>query len=117
MAIGIDQSEHRSRAGESQSLFRDVNNRIKSLNELRSGWSTISEWVCECANEHCTERIEMTVDEYAELRSNPTHFAVVADDSHVVGDAERVVARHERYWVVEKLGDAAGSSARDSRVP
>jgi hypothetical protein len=116
MAIGIDQSEHRSRAGESQSLFRDVNNRIKSLNELRSGWSTISEWVCECANEHCTECIEMTVDEFAELRSNPTHFAVVADNSHVAA-AERVVARHERYWVVEKQGEAADLRARNSRVP
>jgi len=117
MAIGIEHSERRSHPGESQSLFRDVNNRIKSLNELRSGWSMVSDWVCECSNELCSERIEMTVDEYAELRSNPTHFAVVADNSHVVADAERVVAKHERYWVVEKRVEAANLRARGSRVP
>lgn len=111
MAVDIDQTERLRRAGENQSLFRDVNDRVNALREARGGWLRISEWVCECADESCTERITMTVDEYMELRSNPTRFAVVADEAHVVFDAERVVEAHERYWVVEKLGAAAEVAA------
>jgi hypothetical protein len=29
------------------------------------------------------------------------------DGSHVVSDAECIVEQHERYWVVEKIGEAA----------
>ena len=64
--------------GENQALFRDVN-----------------------------ERIMLTLEEYQELRANATHFAVVADDQHVVPEAERIVEKHERFWVVEKVGEAA----------
>jgi hypothetical protein len=35
----------------------------------------------------------------------------------VISDIERVVERHERYWVVEKLGEAAEvSEALDDRA-
>jgi hypothetical protein len=39
------------------------------------------------------------------VRENPTHFAVVTSDEHVIPDVERVVERHARYWVVEKVGE------------
>ena len=107
MAIDEQQSARERRAGENQSLFREVNERINAVKESRAVWVTISEWVCECADEACTERIAMTPEEYEELRSNATHFAVAPAEMHVVPEVERVVEERERYWVVEKQGEAA----------
>jgi hypothetical protein len=107
MSTPTEQKERERRVGENQALFRDVNERINAVNEARSVWVKISEWVCECADEACTERIEMTPEEYEGLRANATHFAVAPAEMHVVPDVERVVEKRERYWVVEKLGEAA----------
>jgi len=75
-----------------------------------------SRWVCECADEDCAERIWMSLDEYETLRANPTHFAVFPGMTHVVPDVEAVVERHEHFWVVEKLGEAAETAEeRDVR--
>jgi hypothetical protein len=84
-----------------------VNERIRAAKEGRTVWVGIAQWVCECTDENCTERIMMSLDEYEELRANPTHFAVVPDMRHVVPDAERIVEKHEHFWVVEKVGEAA----------
>jgi hypothetical protein len=107
MATDVEQTNRERRAGENQALFREVNERINAAKEARSVWVNISEWVCECADESCTERIEMTPKEYEELRANPTHFAVAPAEMHVVPEVERVVEKRERYWVVEKGGEAA----------
>jgi hypothetical protein len=96
--------------GETQSLFRDLNERINARKQGRTVWVALSPWVCECANTNCAERITLSLDEYKKLRSEPTHFAVVAEESHVVFEAERVVEKRERYWVVEKIGEAAETS-------
>ena len=107
MSTGTEQTERERRAGENQALFREVNERINAIKEARSVWVKISEWVCECSDETCTERIEMTPEDYEKLRANPIHFAVAPDQTHVVPEAEWVVEKHERYWVVEKVGEAA----------
>lgn len=49
--------------------------------------------------------------EYETVRSVPTRFLVVPDESHVAPEGERVVERHSGYWVVEKIGPAAAISA------
>jgi hypothetical protein len=104
MSIGTHSGE---RTGENEALFRDVNERLKDHKRDHSAWSSPSEWICECADESCTERVEMSPLEYEELRSEPTHFAVVPDMQHVEPDIERIVKENDRYWVVEKLGEAA----------
>jgi hypothetical protein len=40
----------------------------------------------------------------------------VASDTHVVPDIEDVVERHERYWVVQKRGEAAELAKRLTHV-
>jgi hypothetical protein len=94
------------RTGENEALFREVNERLEARKD-DVAWTTPSRWICECAEETCTERIEMTPREYEQLRSEATHFAVVPDEEHVSIDVERVVEKHDRYWVVEKIGEAA----------
>jgi hypothetical protein len=100
-------TEHQRRAGKNQSLFRDVNERVNEVNKEHGLWVTLSDWICECADETCTERIELTPHQYERVREHPTQFIVVPSTEHVVFDAERVVEQRERYWIVSMIGEAA----------
>jgi|KBSMisStandDraft_5_1062788.scaffolds.fasta_scaffold194388_1 hypothetical protein len=104
MSIGTDHSE---RTGENEALFREVNERLKERKEDNSAWALPSQWICECADPECTERIEMSLFEYEDLRSKTTHFAVAPSEEHVSLDVERIIDKLEGYWVVEKIGEAA----------
>ena len=92
------------RAAKNQSLFREVNERVRDLNERFHLFTALGDWVCECANEECVERIEMTVREYERVRSTAQRFVVSSADEHVWPDVERVVERLPNYWIVEKVG-------------
>ena len=61
--------------------------------------------------------VRLTIAEYEAVRAESTHFLVVPSDEHLSPAVERVVQRNERYWVVEKLGEAAEVSEElDPRV-
>jgi hypothetical protein len=107
---GLTYEERAARGARSQSLFRDVNERVKEINEAFSEVIPLSDWICECASDECSERIELTHAEYEEVRAVPTRFAVAPSDPHVVPEIEDIVARQKRYWVVEKR-DQAGELA------
>jgi hypothetical protein len=108
MATETAYEDHEKRAGKNQSLFRDVNERVNEVNKAHGLWVTLSDWICECADETCTDRIELTPQQYEQLRKTPTHFAVTPSSEHVVPGVEAIVEQHQRYWVVEKVGEAAG---------
>jgi hypothetical protein len=111
MSVSEDQSAREARAARNQSLFREINERIEDLSagfELRP---PVAEWICECANDTCTERIQMSAAEYEAVRSTGNRFLVAPGDEHVWPDVERVTERNNRYWTVEKTG-YAGQLAR-----
>jgi hypothetical protein len=62
--------------------------------------------VCECANDHCAERVSMSSAEYETIRRDGKRFFVAPGEAHVLPEVERVVARNDRYWIVEKIGTA-----------
>ena len=93
-----------SRAAKNQSLFRDVNERVRELSEGLGPSLPLDQWLCECADESCAERIELTTEEYENVREHAAQFAVAP--GHVFPEVERVVARYERHWIVEKVGEA-----------
>ena len=64
-------------------------------------------FVCECADESCTKLILLRLEEYEAIRSDPTHFLNAVGHQTAAGPYGRVVERHDRYVVVEKLGPAA----------
>jgi hypothetical protein len=99
------------RTARNQSRFREYNERIEPHNRVHN-WvdPPMPDWVCECASEACLAPVQLTIAEYQSIRADPTRFLVAPGDAHVVPEVEGVVARHERYWVVEKLGDAADMS-------
>jgi hypothetical protein len=100
-------SERERRLGINEGVFREVNERLEEL-AAKTGFS---EWgpldlVCECGDTSCSERIEMSREDYEAVRSDSTRFVVVP--GHEIPDVEQVVERHDGYVVVSKHeGDAA----------
>jgi hypothetical protein len=106
-------ADRAERAARNQSLFREINERVRDLNERFDALTTLSDWICECASDVCFERIEMTARDYEHVRGEGHRFLVAPADEHVWRDVERIVERHPSYWIVEKIG-MAGELAEES---
>lgn len=104
--------QHVVRAAENQAIFRSVNEQLVSLNEAFDQFTETAEFVCECARIDCVERIEMTLAEYADVRSNPATFVVAPSTAHYVPEVEVLVAAREHYFVLQKIGPAAEIAKR-----
>jgi hypothetical protein len=103
-----DVLRHRvERAATNQNLFREINERVKELNLGFSFVVPVGEWICECANDSCTDRIEMSAEEYEAIRRDGARFFVAPSDEHVWSDVEQITQRNDRYWIVEKTTDQA----------
>lgn len=96
-----------------QVTFRAVNANVFDLVRRSGGEMSPLRIVCECASDSCADRIELTPDEYMEVRAKPRTFAVLPSETHVFADIERVVARNGRFWTVEKVGRAGYVAERD----
>ena len=106
-------AEHREAEGaRTQSLYRQVNERVRELNDAFSFIVPLGDWACECADPACSERIKLTQAEYEEIRFDPRRFAVAPGEHHYVPDIENLVEENERYWVVEKYGIAGDLAAK-----
>jgi hypothetical protein len=104
--------ERAARFARNQALYREVNERVQAINEAFESLLPLGDWVCECANPECAERLSLTHEEYEALRADGSRFAVASGEGHVFPEVEDVVERHERYWVVEKQGVAAELAAQ-----
>ncbi|HEY6017993.1 MAG TPA: hypothetical protein VIU86_18865 [Gaiellaceae bacterium] len=107
--------ERELRLGQNEAVYREVNERVLGINERFGIDDDRVSFICECGQLACTERIELTVEEYEAVRSNPVHFALVP--GHDDPSVERVVEQNERFAVVEKLpgGPAELAAAEDPR--
>ena len=94
-------NEHERRAL-NEALFRDVNERIAESAERFDVDKT--EFVCECADPNCTERVPATLAEYENVRQESTTFLLAPD--HAQPDMEQVVSDRGRFQVVEKTKEA-----------
>ena len=113
MSIFERSDEERSaRLARNQALYREVNERVRAINEAFDELLPLGEWLCECANTECLERLQLTHEEYENVRAEGNRFAVMPSKAHVFPEVEDVVERHERYWVVEKQGVAAEIAAK-----
>ena len=91
------------RAARNQALFRSINERIEDLNRAFERLTLVGDWVCECADLSCIELMSLSLEEYEAIRQHPARFPIVG--GHEVLEVERVVERHDRYIVVEKIGE------------
>jgi hypothetical protein len=93
-------------AAKDQSLFREVNERLRDLNEAFESNTRDSEFICECAHRDCVKHVTLSLADYEAIRLVPTHFLVAPASEHVFANVERVVMQSDEYWIVEKHGDA-----------
>ena len=96
------------RVGKNEALFREVNERIRDVNE---GLNDPSDYLCECGHAECEEHVMLTPAEYEWVRSDPCRFAIVP--GHEIVEVETVIERHDRYAVVRKLGPG-GAIAKET---
>jgi hypothetical protein len=87
------------RIAKTESLFRDVNERIAETAE-RFG-ANEAELVCECGDPECGERIAAPLAEYEETRAHGSHFLVSPGHEHK--EYERVVETRPGFRIVAKL--------------
>lgn len=99
--------EREARIGRNEALFRHVNERLEDVNDAFGPMAGDFEFVCECGNLDCAERILIPRDAYEELRADPLLFAIV--DGHVAIGVEDVIEQRNGYSVVRKRpGTPAG---------
>jgi len=99
------------RIAKTESLFRNVNERIAEASErFDAGGNGDGEFMCECADASCAERLEVPLDEYEEVREDATTF--VLDPDHVRPDIERIVRHGGAYAVVKKVDAVAARIVR-----
>jgi hypothetical protein len=103
------------RVARNEALFRAFNERVadmaQSFDPRGEGASLRIEFVCECGDVDCLERLELTRSAYEEVRSDPRRFVVAPGHEHP--DIECVVARGDGYLVVQKLDEAADIATED----
>lgn len=93
------------RMAKNEALFRSVNERAHELSERLSFVGLVErapmdEYLCECVDIDCLERVQLTGEEYERVRSNSLWFIVAL--GHVAPEIERIVDENERFAVVEK---------------
>jgi hypothetical protein len=91
-----------------ESFFRDVNERIaESAQKLGSD---SAEFICECDDRECTERIEITLQEYEQVRADATRFVLA--EGHENTRVEHVIKRRPHHAIVEKFNQVVAAAVR-----
>jgi hypothetical protein len=96
------------RAAKTESLFRDVNERIAESAQGFDGDEAA--FVCECSDPECTERVEAPLQEYEEVRSEGTQFLLAP--GHEDERIERVERKRPRFNVVRKVNRIVAAQVR-----
>ncbi len=94
------------RAARNEALFRSVNEQVRQLAGRHYGQLEPTGFVCECADDACTEHIRVPLEIYEAVRANPRHFLVAL--GHVNAAIERIVDERSEFAIVEKEGTAGG---------
>lgn len=96
------------RMARTESLYRDVNERIAESS--RRFEAEEAEFVCECADPSCTHRVPARLDAYDQVRSDGVRFLLAP--GHADDRIEQVVERRRCYEVVEKVHRVVAEYAR-----
>ena len=90
-------------------MFRSVNESIEQQ-AIEFGGLDAYEFICECAQTSCFDRVTLTLREYEHIRGDGTRFFVVPGHENI--EVELVVETHTSFVIVEKDGQA-GMLAED----
>jgi hypothetical protein len=88
------------RLAENQRAFRIGNERLRGALETRTASGEPVPFLCECMDDTCIARVDLTLEEYAAVRRHENRFVIVRDHPTLPG--ESVVQENSSYQVVEK---------------
>lgn len=83
-------------------IFREVNERIAQIAGTWA-WEDNQGFLCECVQGDCTQTLLLSLAEYEDVRAGPARFFTIP--GHERAEQDRVLERHDRFFVVEKLGE------------
>ena len=89
-----------TRREQNQKLFRMGNERLDGVIAGRLPDDATVPFLCECADESCSARVELERSQWASVAAKHNHFVMVA--GHPRSEGEVVVADIDEYDVVRK---------------
>ncbi len=84
---------------ENQRAFRIGNESLRRVLETKAGGESIP-FLCECMDDTCLARVDLTLEEYEGIRTHENRFVIVPDHPTLPG--ERIVEENGSYQIVEK---------------
>jgi len=79
-------------------MFRSVNERVEEV--VQPGPQEEIDFLCECGDSECVEKVTLTRREYEQVRADGMQFVVVP--GHEIPEIEDVVTQADRFLVVRK---------------
>jgi hypothetical protein len=89
-----------SRQVENQDMSRSANQRLQDVAGRTAEDGIVIPFLCECADDDCLGRVEISIDEYFIAHLAPEHYVIVAGHPRI--DGELVVDDRGHYEVVAK---------------
>jgi hypothetical protein len=89
----------RTTMARTEAAFREVNEAIAAT--ARRFEADEAEFLCECADPSCADRVTADLADYERVRDDATHFLLAP--GHEEPQLERIVERRAGYEVVEKF--------------
>lgn len=111
--VDIDAEPMKVRIAENEVMFRAANERIELEAQSVGMFVTPVPFLCECPDVSCTETVELTLEEYEEIRQGPARFLCVPGHQAVAVQANAAVVVEIRPDVViaDKIGIAGHIAA------
>jgi len=94
------------RVARNNATFREANESIGSA-AREYGVESGVPFICECPEEQCTAIIRAALEDYEQIRSDPTRFIYAPGHAAAAGPHATVLERREGYDVTVKVGEAA----------
>jgi hypothetical protein len=91
------------RREQNQRDFQSANQRFHDAVENRIQSATVVPFLCECADEECRAKVEVSPEQWEAVAERPNHFLITA--GHPRTEGEEIVDTLGPYEIVEKPGD------------
>jgi hypothetical protein len=97
--------ERERRIAENETRFREVNERLESVQASVGTGNGGIDVLCECGERDCTEQVTLALADYEAVRADPVAFVV--KPGHEAPEVEHIVEQHGDYNIVRKQDEAA----------
>jgi hypothetical protein len=88
------------RLKENEKLFKRANERLERVVADRVEPGKPVPFLCECADEACMGQIDLTLEDYREVRAHDDYFMMLTE--HARSPGEEVVERRDGYDITVK---------------